>query len=67
MPSTVISEFHYDQSSRELIITFVSGLIYRYKNVPEEVYLDFKTYREKGIFFNKNIKGKFDFEKSNNL
>ena len=67
MPSTVIASFEYNEPSQQLVITFKSGLVYRYKKVPKEIYLDMKAYREKGIYFNKNIKGKFEFEKSNNL
>jgi hypothetical protein len=64
MPSTVITSFEYDEPSQQLIITFKSGLVYRYKDVPVEIYLDMKAYREKGIYFNKNVRGKFQFEKS---
>jgi KTSC domain len=63
MPSTVILDFHFDPGSQILQIKFVSGLIYEYMNVSEEVYLEFKNSREKGIYFNKNIKGKYEFEK----
>jgi hypothetical protein len=31
--------------------------------VPEEVYVAFKQYREKGIYLNKFIKGKYAFKK----
>ena len=64
MPSAVIASIEYDESLRELIITFVSGLVYRYKEVPQELYAQLKSSREKGIYFNKNIRGKFLFEKS---
>jgi len=60
----VIAYFEYDEPSQQLLITFQSGMVYRYKNVPKEIYLDMKAYREKGIFFNKNIRGKFPFEKN---
>jgi len=64
MPSTVIASFEYDESSQELIITFISGVKYRYKDVPHDVYLQMKASREKGIYFNKKVRGKFHFEKS---
>lgn len=63
MPSTVILDFSFDPGSQILQIKFVSGLIYEYMKVSEEVYLEFKNSREKGIYFNKNIKGKYEFEK----
>jgi hypothetical protein len=63
MPSTVISSINYDAGSNTLRIIFVSGMIYDYKNVPEEVYLSLKNSGAKGIFLNQKIKGKFSFEK----
>jgi KTSC domain len=63
MPSTVISQFHYNADSRTLKVVFVSGIVYEYKNVPEEVCEAMKTSRSKGIYFNQHIKGKFKFEK----
>jgi KTSC domain len=63
MPSTVIANFAYDQASRELLITFVSGIVYRFKNVPPEIYSGLISSREKGIYFNRHIRGKFSFEK----
>ena len=63
MPSTVIREFSFDPLSKTLQIKFVSGLIYEYLHVPEDVYLAMKNFREKGIFFNTHIKGKYEFKK----
>jgi hypothetical protein len=63
MPSTVISSFTYDAEKRILQITFVSGLMYNYLEVPEELYLSMRASKAKGIFFNQNIKDKFVFEK----
>jgi len=63
MPSTVISTINYDADTSTLRITFVSGLIYDYKNVPEEIYYALKTSGAKGIYLNQHIKGKYPFEK----
>lgn len=63
MPSSVISTTSYDPSTSALRIIFVSGMIYEYKNVPEEVYVAMKTSGAKGIYLNKHIKGKYEFEK----
>jgi len=63
MPSTVIRSITYDKETNELTIAFVSGLIYVYSKVPKIVYENFKTYREKGIYFNKQVKGKYPFTK----
>jgi hypothetical protein len=63
MPSTVISSISYDTANATLRIAFVSGVIYDYKNVPEEVYHALKTSGTKGIYLNRQIKGKYLFEK----
>jgi hypothetical protein len=63
MPSTVISSMDYNSEKATLTITFVSGMVYKYKNVPEEVYIAMKTSGAKGIYLNQHIKGKFEFEK----
>jgi len=65
MPSSVIDHFHYDPESAVLRVTFVSGLIYEYKKVPKGIYEKMKTAISKGKFLNKNIKGKFPFDKIN--
>jgi hypothetical protein len=65
MPSTVISSISYDTVSSTLRITFISGMIYDYKNVPEEIYHALKTSGAKGIYLNQHIKGKYKFEKIN--
>jgi hypothetical protein len=56
---------HYDRDTATLRIIFVSGLIYDYKNVPEEVYQAMKTSGSKGIYLNKHIKGHYEYEKVN--
>lgn len=63
MPSTVISTMQYDESMQILIITFVSGMMYDYKEVPLEAYLALKTSGAKGIYLNQHNKGKYPFQK----
>ena len=63
MPSSVVSTMNYDAATSTLRITFVSGMIYDYKNVPEEIYIAMKTSGAKGIYLNQHIKGKYKFEK----
>jgi hypothetical protein len=63
MPSSVISFIRYDEKTHTLRIGYVSGMIYDYKKVPEEVYLDMKAAFSKGSFLNEHIKGKYKFEK----
>ncbi|MBK6400108.1 MAG: KTSC domain-containing protein [Bacteroidia bacterium] len=63
MPSSVIKTYHYDPETKELKIVFVSGLIYKYREVPEEIFLRMKAYTSKGAFLNKFIKRNFVFER----
>jgi hypothetical protein len=53
----------YDQETATLRVIFVSGLVYDYKNVPEEVYQAMKTSGSKGTYLNKHIKGHYAYEK----
>lgn len=52
----------YSEAKKQLRIVFVSGLVYVYKKVPATLYAQMKEAFSKGVFFNKYIKGKFDFE-----
>lgn len=63
MPSSVVSAIRYDIASATLRIIYVSGTIYDYKNVPEEIYVAMKTSGSKGTYLNKYIKGNYRFEK----
>ncbi|MVT10690.1 KTSC domain-containing protein [Chitinophaga tropicalis] len=63
MPSTVVHRMHYDKAHATLRIIFVSGMVYDYKNVPEEVYNTMKSSFSKGTFLNEHIKGHYAYEK----
>jgi len=63
MPSSVVAAIKYDAHSSTLRVIYVSGNVYDYKNVPEEVYNAMKTASSKGEFLNKEIKPKYEFEK----
>ena len=65
MPSSVVSFISYNADTATLRITFVSGIIYDYKNVPEKVYHAMKTSGSKGTYLNQHIKGRYTFEKIN--
>ena len=65
MPSTVISSFHYDKMKHQLTVIFVSGTVYNYKKVPEEVYEEMKKAFSKGAFLNEHIKGTYKYQKTN--
>ena len=63
MPSSVISTMFYNPNTATLRIIFVSGMVYDYKNVPEEVFQAMKSSGSKGTYLNQHIKGRYQFEK----
>jgi hypothetical protein len=63
MPSSVIKKFEYNPQSHVLTITFVSGVVYDYLDVPQEVYDQMRSVLSKGVFFNDHIKDKYAFVK----
>ena len=63
MPSTVVKYFKYNEESHTLTIHYVSGMVYEYLEVPEEVVNELKQSRSKGTYLNKFIKGKFEYRK----
>jgi hypothetical protein len=63
MPSSVIATFVYNPETSRLRVVFVSGMVYDYKNVPASVYEAMRKSGSKGTFLNKEIKGKYKFEK----
>ena len=56
MPSNAISDIAYDRERERLAITFVSGRIYEYVDVPAEVAASFQSSFSKGTFFNSYIR-----------
>ena len=63
MPSSVIAAIEYEPASKSLLVHYVSGASYVYKEVPPEVYDEMKRAFSKGTFLNKRIKGRYKFEK----
>ena len=63
MPSSVVAFIQYHDDTRILSIRYQSGDVYNYLDVPKEIYLAMKTASSKGLFLNKEIKGKFKFMK----
>ena len=59
MPSTVIRRFGYHPASAALDVEFVSGRLYRYNRVPEEVAEAFRSAFSKGRFFNARIRDRY--------
>jgi hypothetical protein len=59
MPSNVISSFTYEPGRRRLVVTFVTGRVYEYADVPAEAAANFRASFSKGVFFNEHIRSNF--------
>ena len=63
MPSTVVAAIKYYPDKKVLRVIYLSGSIYDYKDVPENIYTAMKSSGSKGGYLNRFIKGKYDFSK----
>lgn len=61
MPSTVIRRFDYMPERRELVVTFVTGRVYIYYDVPEQEMERFRAAASKGRYFNLRIRDHYAF------
>jgi len=61
MPSTAIRAHAYDDRTRQLTITFVSGRRYVYDEVPKAVYTAFTRADSLGGFFNSKIRDHYRY------
>jgi hypothetical protein len=61
--STAIAHIGYDETARELHVTFTNGAAYTYYHVPKHVYDAFRTAASKGQFLNAWIKDRYDFRR----
>jgi len=63
MPSSVVASMKYIPERSVLRVTYVSGNIYDYINVPSTVYAEMRAAPSKGKFLNERIKGHYSFKK----
>lgn len=63
MPSSVIRKYYYKPELQILTMVYVSGAVYDYLDVPQEVFDDFRAAFSKGTYLNKNIKPYFKYVK----
>src|SRR5262249_21373483 len=61
MPSLAISNIGYDRQTERLTVTFMTGRIYEYVDVPAEVAAAFRSAFSKGTYFNGYIRDRYDF------
>ncbi|MCO8029501.1 KTSC domain-containing protein [Brevundimonas diminuta] len=59
MPSSVIRRFRYDEAARRLRLTFVSGAVYDYDDVPPEVAKGLAQASSKGRFFGLRVRDRY--------
>ena len=65
--STTLSAGAYDPRQLQLWLTFRNGAVYRYDGVPSEVYERLLTASSKGAYFNKSIRARFPFRKTDHI
>lgn len=53
----------YEAQSATLEVAFRNGGVYRYQNVPQDVYRQFMDAPSMGTFFSEKIKTAFPYEK----
>ncbi len=54
--SSAIASIGYEESSGTLEIEFRTGTVYRYENVPENVYQGLVTASSKGLYFDQHVR-----------
>jgi hypothetical protein len=61
MPSSAVADFSHDPATNTLTVTFTTGRIYEYDEVPTDVFAAFQNAFSKGTFFNKRIRDRYRF------
>lgn len=61
--STAVGAIAYRASERVLDVTFVSGQVYRYFDVPAEVYDRFRSAESAGHFLHEEILDRYAFKR----
>jgi hypothetical protein len=61
--SSNIASIGYDEGSGTLEVEFLNGAVYRYFDVPSNLYEALMAAASHGTFLNANIKGAYQYEK----
>lgn len=57
----------YDMNQMSLTITFKDGKTYKYKNIPNRIFVQFERAESQGKYLNYHIKPYYDFERLENV
>jgi hypothetical protein len=57
--SHALAAVGYSKRLHALEVEFVSGAVYRYSNVPPQIYRDFLSATSKAQFYDANVRGHF--------
>jgi hypothetical protein len=60
--SSFINHLKWDPKNNQMIVTFASGSVWCYDQVPQELYLELIEASSIGAVFNKKIKNKYHGE-----
>ena len=58
--SSAIHAIGYDKEYRVLEIVFNNGGIYRYTNVPREIFEGLRNSESKGVYFHERVRGRYE-------
>jgi len=61
--SSNISKTEYNTETKNLIVEFNNGVRYEYKDVPHQLYTQFRISESQGKFFSSKISKSFKFTK----
>ena len=61
--SSNVKSVGYDEMTMDLEIEFITGAIYRYSKVPEDVYVSFMTAPSIGSAIHQMLRGKYETQK----
>lgn len=61
--SSNIKAVGYDVDAQRMVVQFYSGKKYAYRDVPPEVHQAFLDAKSMGIFFTREVRGKYGTEK----
>jgi hypothetical protein len=62
--STAIREIDYDEAWETLTVVFTDGRVYKYWNVPSEIYAGFLYASSAGSYFNANIRNEYSYREA---